>query len=369
MKKIRVFLSSRVHSGFVGLNKDFTLTDLRQYLRENLEAEELLEEEVFEVITNETSFEGDFSKNSFDNCMDTMRSCDIIIVLYNKEAGWFPENLDVNGICHEEFLIAVNEFSGMTWAMDLSSYFELPEEGIEKAKNDAFISDFELYSRHREEISGLDTVEGLKAKILKQTKSYLLTAIEKSIATRKEEVMAANDFGSTLDWSKLTYHERQSEMISLLELTYKSIPAFEKTIKAYHAIPDNMSVADARNLIGRPFIEEHELIKDREEDSGVIHFVAVYGSATELQVKNLVGYPDLVVIKGSFGFYLWEKNRHIQMFFLTKCINHQTIRRRLSQLTNWLRISREQLKIVRRAMARYSILNAINMAEQMEGLK
>ena len=101
----------------------------------------------------------------------------------------------------------------------------------------------------------------------------------------------------------------------------------------------------------------------------MIHFLAVYGNATEIQVKNLVGYPDLTVIKATFGFYLWEKNMHIQMFFLPACNNPQKIERRLSQLINWLRESLEQSKIVMRAKARYSILHAINEAEKMEGLK
>ena len=140
-------------------------------------------------------------------------------------------------------------------------------------------------------------------------------------------------------------------------------------MKAFHCIPDNMSVADARNLIGRPFIEEHELIKGKKEKSGVIHFVAVYGTATEIQAKNLVGYPDLTVIKDSFGYYLWEKNAHIQMFFITKCINQQVIKTRLSQLINWLNDSKEKSKIVVRAHARHSILSAMNSAENMKGLK
>ncbi len=116
--------------------------------------------------------------------------------------------------------------------------------------------------------------------------------------------MGSYVFGSTLDWSKLTYHERQTEMKSVLDPTFTTIPAFEKVLKAFHAIPDNMSVEDAQNMIGRPFIEEHELIKDKKEQSGKTHFVAVYGNATQTQVKNFVWYPDLVVIKGSFGFYL-----------------------------------------------------------------
>ncbi len=369
MKKIKVFLSSRVRSQFEGLDEEFNLSDLRQFIREQLEAETLLDENVFDVITNETSFKGDFSKDSFDNCLDTMRASNVIIIFYNKEAGWSANDLATNGICHEEFLLAMNDFSGMTWAMDISSYFTLPEEGIQKEKNDAFIRDFERNSPHMEEISGLKTADSLKNTILEQIKGYLLTAVQKSFDTRKQEVMVSNVFGSTLDWSKLTYHERRTEMQSVLDPTFTTIPAFENVLKAFHAIPDNMSVADARNMIGRPFIEEHELIKNKKEQRGIIHFVAVYGNATEIQVKNHVGYPDLVVIKGSFGFYLWEKNSHIQMFFLIKCINPQIVKRCLSQVTNWLRISKEQQKIVVRASARYSILNAINEAEKMEGLK
>jgi hypothetical protein len=351
------------------LDEEFNLSDLRQFIREKLEEETLLNEKVFDVITNETSFRGDFSKGSFDNCLDTMRACNVIIIFYNKEAGWSAKDLATNGICHEEFLLAMNDFSGMTWAMDISSYFTLPKKGKQKKKNDAFVHDFERNSPHHEAISDPKTVESLKNTILEQIQGYLLTAVQKSFETRKQEVLVSNVYGSTLDWSKLTYHERQAAMQTVLGPAFATIPAFEGVLKAYHAVPDNMSVADARNMIGRPFIEEHELIKEKEEKSGVIHFVAVYGNATEIQVKNLVGYPDLVVIKGSFGFYLWEKNRHIQMFFIVKCINPAIIKRCLSQVTNWLRVSKEQEKIVVRAKARHSILTAINEAEKMEGLK
>jgi hypothetical protein len=50
------------------------------------------------------------------------------------------------------------------------------------------------------------------------------------------------------------------------------------------------------------------------------------------------------------------------MFFLTKCINPQTIRTRYSEVNNWLNSSQEQPRIIARAKARYSILKAINEA-------
>lgn len=367
MEKLKIFLSSRVKSSFDGLDHDYTLTEIRQYIRENLEEETVLGEKAFDVITNETSFKGNFSKDAFDNCLETMRSCNIIIILYNGEAGWSANDIPTNGICHEEFLLAVNEFSGMTWAMDISQYFKLPV-GPEKEKNDAFSSDINRSFRHMERISKT-TIADLEKTVLKQIKGYILDAIEKSFETRKEEVLGLNIFGETLDWSKLNYSERQEAILSKLTSAFVKITGLESVIKAFHAIPDNMSVADARNMIRRPFIEEHELIKGKKDKSGVIHFVAVYGNATEIQVKNLVGYPDLTVIKGSFGFYLWEKNAHIQMFFLSKCINPQTIKTRLSQVINWLNGSGELSKIAVRANARFSILHAINEAEKMEGLK
>jgi hypothetical protein len=369
MNKIRIFLSSRVNSTFKNLDSDFTLTELRQYIRESFEDEVFLGENVFEVIINENSFNNDFSKDAFDNCLDKMRSCHIIIILYNGEAGWSAENVPTNGICHDEFLVAMKEFSGLTWAMDISSYFILSETKKEKKKNNAFSEDVNRSFRHMEKISTPQTVESLKKTVLKQIKGYVLEAFQQSFKTRKEQVSGNNVFGSTLDWSKLNYSERQEAISIQIKLNFDSIPALTTVLKAFHAIPDNMSVADARNLIGRPFIKEHELVKNKVEKSGVIHFIAVYGNATEIQVKNLVGYPDLTVIKGTFGFYLWEKNTHVQMFFFTKCINPQTIKIRLSQLINWLNGSGEQPRIVVRANARFSILDAINKAEKMEGLK
>jgi hypothetical protein len=367
MNKLKIFISSRVNSSFKGLDTNYTLTELRKYLREELEKETFLGENIFQIVINEESFHGDLSKDAFDNCMNTMRSCNIIIILYNGEAGWGISN-SANGICHEEFLVAMNEFSGMTYAMSLSDLFTLPVQGPEKKRNDAFAADMGRSFRHIESLTA-KTTEELKDIILTQIKGYLLDAISKSFETRKQIVAGSTEFGETLDWSKLNYSERRSVMHIHLKSNFDLLPGLEKVIKAFHTVPDNMSVADARNMIGRPFIKEHDLIKRRNEVHGVIHLIAVYGNATEVQVKSLVGYPDLTVIKGTFGYYLWEKNTQIQILFLTKCINSQTIKTRLTQLINWFNGSAELPKIVNRAKARYLILDAINRAQETEGLK
>lgn len=364
MQKIKVFLSSRVNSALQNLDQKYTLSDLRKYLKQNLEKETFLSEEIMDVIINEDSFKGNFSKNAFDNCLATMRECNIIIILYNGEAGW---DVGANGICHDEFLVAMNEFSGMTYALDLSNYFSLPKSGKAVATNTQFQKEVADSFRHMEMIQA-GTVKLFQEKVLIQIKGYLLSAIEKSFLTKKQIDSASSTFGPTLNWSKLTYDERALAIKTKLKSSLASTQLFDNVIKDIHCVPDNMSVADARNRIGRPFLQEHTLLKGNKKNAGVIHFVAVYGNATEIQVKNLVGFPDLAVIKASFGYYLWEKTSHIQMFFITKCINPSAIGKGFDQLVQWLRSSRETDKIVSRAKARFSILKVIEQAQEVSNL-
>jgi len=367
MNKLKVFLSSRVNSAFNNLDGKYSLKDLRQWLREQLETEAFLGEQMLDIIINETDFNSTIAKSAFVNCMDVMRSSNIIVIMYNGEAGWAVSDSDsTNGMCHEEFLVAVNDFSDMTFAMDLTSLFTLPKTGAAKDRNEAFKKNVEDTYGHMEKIEAT-TIEELKTIVLRQIKKYILTAIEKSFATQKSLVAGSTIFGDTLDWSKSSYSERQDDLEKIITRIFGSLPPFADVIKAYHGIPDNMSVAEARSMIGRPFIHEQDLIVGAEEKSGVIHFVGVYGNATEIQVKSLVGYPDLTVIKTPFGFYLWEKNVHIQMFFLKNCINPQTVKTRLSEVTNWLLASREQSRIIARANARFSILDAINKTKSIVG--
>ena len=369
MNKLKIFLSSRVNSASNSdkLDRQFTLSELRGYLRDELEKEEFLGESILDVVINETNFKSTIAKDAFRNCMDTMLSCNMIIILYNGEAGWsITGNTSSNGICHEEFLVAVDKFSDMSFMINISGFFKLPEEGPFKLINDEFAKDVADTYGHMETIPAT-TIKELKDNLLKQCKQYILEAVQKSFITQKRVVSGSTVYGETLDWSKLNYPERHASLKAQSKALFDTLPAFDNVIKAYYAIPDHMSVADARNMIGRPFIYEHNFLDKDPGTSGVIHFVAVYGNATEIQVKNLVGYPDLTVIKAPFGFYLWEKNIHIQMFFLKACINPDTLKSRLTEVIIWLARSREQVKILKRAEARYSILEAINKTKKMRG--
>ena len=355
MNKIKVFFSSRVNTSS-SLDKKFTLSDLRKYLRDELQSALFLDEKLLEIIINEDSFDSAFDQNAFDNCLAKMKECNLIVILYNGEAGW---NVGANGICHDEFLVAMQEFSGMTYAINLTALFT-PKSRDEA--NIRFRQDVDTSFRHMESISA-SSVDDLKKKVLTQIKRYLLKSIENSFATRKQIDSASSTFGLTLNWSKLTYDDRQKAIKENLKNGLTAAKFFEDVICDHHCIPDHMSVADARNRIGRPFLQEHKLLQKEKRGKGAIHVIAVYGNATETQVKNLVGFPDVAVIKASFGYYLWETTSHIQIFFIPKSVNPSAVRMGIDQLTQWLRVSQESNKISNRAKARFSILRAIEKAQ------
>lgn len=363
MNAIKVFLSSRVNSSFSNLDPSKSLKDLRRFLQVQLEKELFLGERVFEVLINEGTFDSPLSNDAFENCMNTLKSSHVIIILFNGEAGWPIANLDSsNGICHEEYLAALQEFGDMSFGVDISSFFKLPEAGEVWERNKNFAKEKDNDFKHFETIEAIN-FEELKEKCLVQIKRYLLKALEKSFETQKRIVAGSSNIPETLDWSKLSYPERIEEMKDTLQKSLESNPVFTDSICNYYAVPDSMSVADARNQLGRPFLYEQKEIVGSPKTSGVIHFISIYGRVTSSQAKGLVGYPDLAVIKTTFGFYLWEKNVHIQIFFLQSCVNSSVIRLRIAEISIWLNSSREKLNIQKRAEKRYSILKAINDAK------
>ncbi|MEN2281634.1 hypothetical protein AAGF08_05795 [Algoriphagus sp. SE2] len=366
METIKIFLSSRVNSSFSNLDPKKSLKDLRKFLQEEIEKEYFLEEKIFEVLINEGTFDSTLSKDAFENCMDSLRSSNVIIILFNGEAGWPIADLDSsNGICHEEYLAALQEFGDMSFGINISKFFKLPEKGKAFERNESFALDVENDFKHMETIEAKDFNE-LKNKCLIQIKRYLIKALENSFRTQKRVVAGSSIIPETLDWSKLSYSERIAKMKETLQSALVSNPVFSNMICRYYAVPDSMSVADARNQLGRPFLYEQNEIIGSGKTAGVVHFIAVYGRVTASQVKSLVGYPDLTVINTPFGFYLWEKNVHIQIFFLQSCINSNLIKLRIGQIEIWLNSSREKANIQMRAERRFQILNAINEAKIIE---
>lgn len=371
MNKIKIFISSKVDPVFEGLTEtDYTLGKLRTFVKSELEKEEFLGEKIFDVILNEDGFEADFTRDAFEACLEKVSEADVIIILYSGDAGWAPDKKkNVNGICHEEYLIAVKDHPGMTFGLNISGHFTKykysPEQQV---RNKSFKDDVEGYYRFNEYLNETNATE-LQDYILKIIKADIQTSVNKAFKAKRKADLSNTIFGKTLDWSKLNYNQRVAELNAEVEKDFKDFVPFNDIIVTRNVIPDNMSVTDARNYIKRPFLYEQDTIKLSKLKKGVIHIISVYGNATEIQVKNLVGHPDLTVIKTPFGFYLWEQSTHIQIFFLINCKNPNTIKTRVQQVENWLRSSKERSKVQQRSLARFSILEAINKSQTITGIK
>jgi len=365
MQQLKIFLSSRNKSKFEKKVKGYTLEELRKAVKEALESDKILAHAEIKVIINEDSFIGDLTTGWFEQCFQEMRESHFIVILYSGEAGYADNsNIYNNGICYEEYLIAANEFATHTYIIDISHYFKLPTTGKEKEKNDRFAKSLESNAHFKESIDK-STKRALETEVIDQIRQKLSAFIFDGIELSKLQGKSSNVFNSTLDWSKMNYSERISNMSQILKRVFDNQLDLQGIIKAYHVVPDHMSVADARNKIDRPFLEEYKLVLTNEgkkdvKEKGVIHIIGVYGNGTQGQAKNLVGYPDVAAIKTTFGFYLWDKIRHIQIFFLKNCINPEIIPTRCTEVGFWLRASREKKRIHDRAAARYRINRTIS---------
>lgn len=366
MNKINIFISSKVNPKFEGLDKEYSFGDLRKAIKREIEAELFLGEKVFNILMNEKSFVADFTKDAYTECLDKIKKSDIIFILYNGDAGWTPENsTEYNGICHAEYLEAFTNHPSMSFGVNLSGHFKKAKYSkAEETRNKKFQTDY-LSSYRFSEYSEAKTVAELERNVIRMIKDALKKSFTKAFAAKKQLEASNNTFGKTLDWSKLNYSQRVDNLNKIIIKSITELEINKEIILRAHSIPDNMSVSDARNIIKRPFLYEQDEITNSSLKKGIVHFIAIYGSATESQIKSLVGHPDLTLIKTDFGFYLWEQNTHIQIFFLTNCKNPDITKNKVQQVGIWINASNEIKHIFKRAKARYSILEAINNSQKM----
>src|SRR6202012_1876519 len=94
------------------------LSDIRRQIKKKIEAERLLGETPYEVWINEDAV-ADASRDSWEECMSQARDCDILVALFNGNAGWAGRDGTV-GICHAEYQTAWEQAPGKTFAINIS---------------------------------------------------------------------------------------------------------------------------------------------------------------------------------------------------------------------------------------------------------
>src|SRR4030095_16932646 len=100
--RIRVMLSSRNNDLIPdGQGGTVPLRTVREDLQKELQGDKLLGFKLLEVWINEEAGAESGATDIWDTCMEQVDRADILVVIYNGEAGWTTDRGDT-GICHAE---------------------------------------------------------------------------------------------------------------------------------------------------------------------------------------------------------------------------------------------------------------------------
>lgn len=366
--KLKVFLSSRNNDTIKldGKTGD-SLTDIRVWLRDELEKIKMFDKDFLDIRINET-FGATTTLDSYNECLKEVRKSDLIIALYNGVAGWAPKGI-VLGICHSELSTAMDISMRKTAIINIEKYFEItPADKDEKTRNEKFKKYIEPLNRFTNplKVIGDQTSDNFKQSLLESIKRVIYNHLSDRIKISNSYYNLSGNNKISLDWKKLKYSDRDKLITDKLEGLVLNSPNFSKFITKSFSIPDNMSVSDAKSFTGRPFLNDQDIIlTGKKKTFGPVHFIGVYGNATELQVKNLIGFPDISAIRDDFGLYVWEQNTHVQLVFLIDCKTPEAIESNFLLFNNWCESTGEFENIKKRAEARIHILKAINDAKKI----
>jgi hypothetical protein len=117
-KKISVMISSRCTDEIEFNGKRVGLSDVRKALKGELEMEQLLDSQLFDIWINEDAPPAPGTDDSWDACMKQVREADVVLVLYNGVSGWAARNGEI-GICHGELQTALAEAPGRVRLIEL----------------------------------------------------------------------------------------------------------------------------------------------------------------------------------------------------------------------------------------------------------
>ena len=178
--------------------------------------------------------------------------------------------------------------------------------------------------------------------------------------------------GSALEWTPMDFAYRRAAMRKVLidALGAGAAPAAGNAVTRLidnhavlavcDAIPAAVTVAAARELVGQPFLRDHQFASLLSSGvGGPVHFVACHRGVTEAQGLPQVGFPEAIIVSPPFGLYVADEVQKIQMLFLADCRDPTTTRSRVDEAREWLDRAQEAPELRRRAEERSQVLRAI----------
>ena len=207
--RIRVMISSSCNDTFPeGNGGSATLTEMRRPIKGLLEGAGVFNRPIFEVWINEDSPPQSGTQDSWDLCLKQVRSADILLVLYNGNAGWLGPNGRV-GICHAELMEGMRHAPGKVYLVDL---FEPDKPGTPARFSDKefqeYVGSINLFRGSRPQ-----NTEEVMEQVRQTVRDSLVEFVQRGV---REASRGRYHTGQALDWSRLNFSERSKEITKVL---------------------------------------------------------------------------------------------------------------------------------------------------------
>lgn len=380
VRPLRVLISSRNNARIPRRGGGAaSLLEVRKGLQKKLQDETFCGQRLLEVWINEDSGNESGSENIWDVCRREITDAHIVIAIYNGEAGWQRQRGGV-GICHEEIKYCLDHFPAklymirLDYGSDPALQLISPREAAAEPRNAAFTRFLEDWKRWQ----GMAVDDVALEEAVRQTvvKGISDLAINGSREGRKGRFY----FGEPLDWSRLGYQERKKEIEKALVGRLRDLgslhpldPEQERAMRSpglaweldgarvllsIHGVPSSFSIAEARELVGRPFLFDHASPAAAGDGdlAGPVHLIACHKSCTESQIFSFLGHPDVYIVQAPFGFFAADRISFVQTFFLTGCRDATATAMMLERMLEWMTEADEGKALVARARSRQKIL-------------
>jgi hypothetical protein len=261
--KIKIMISSRCDDPFPA-RAGRSLTEIRRQLKSGIEAAELFRKNLFEVWINEETPPKGGTWDSWDVCLQAVADCDILLVIYNGNAGWAQDAGGI-GICHAELMTGLSIAPGKVWLVSLEEVSaKTPEEADRNSRFQEYVKAQSLFRG-----GTVKTVADLKSRVSDALCDALITLTQRGV---KESSKGKFYAGAALDWSRLDFAARQQAMIQVVQRSLLgrhrardiapavSVPLADTFIYFFpNAIPAALTVPAAREMVGQPFLRDHEI--------------------------------------------------------------------------------------------------------------
>ena len=339
-----------------------TLSQIRQEIRDRLEKVTLLGQPLFEVWINEDAPAAGLEENSWEKCLTQAREADILLVLDAGHAGWARAAGDVS-ICHAELMTAYNAQPGKVRIIPIRGSEPTGDE--DAARNNRFQEYVERINAFAPPVrSEADLHTAVDRAVIDALTSLTHLGVREARKGRFHS-------GDALEWTKLTFGEREERMVAALErsLAESGGKQLESGVIALslggkevalhlHAAPASLSVT--RDRVGRPFLQDPELVQSYSKNAaGPVHLIACQSGATETQARTILGFPDATIVSAPFGIFVADETQQIQFALLKDCRDETTTRNAGHRFLDWLRDTSEEVALATRAEKRRRIAEVI----------